>query len=103
MGVRALAVDAEAIEGCGVRRGEIAVGAAAGRSIQQIETDFGGRTGSDEKGYITGCPELIVEIASSTTHPRGTVTICPWDAFTPCGTPERRSSRLSSGPESRQR
>ncbi len=30
MGVCALAVDAEAVEGCGMRRGEIAVGAAAG-------------------------------------------------------------------------
>ena len=42
MGMRALAVDAEAVEGRGVRCGEIAVGAAAGRGIDQIEADFGG-------------------------------------------------------------
>src|SRR5258708_27953969 len=42
MGMRALAVDAEAVERCGVRCGKIAVGAAAGRGIHEIKTDFGG-------------------------------------------------------------
>ena len=41
--MRALAVDAEAVERCGMRRGEIAVGAAAGRGIDQIEADLGGK------------------------------------------------------------
>jgi Uma2 family endonuclease len=31
-----------------------------------IEPDFGGQSGEDAKGYTTGCPELVVEIASST-------------------------------------
>ena len=31
-----------------------------------IEPSSGGQTGEDEKGYTTGCPELIVEISSST-------------------------------------
>src|SRR3954454_9462259 len=35
-------VHAESIESSRMRRGEIAVGAAAGRSIQQIETDLRG-------------------------------------------------------------
>ena len=39
--MRALAVDAEAVERRGMRRGEIAVGAAAGRCIDQIKTDLG--------------------------------------------------------------
>ena len=40
--MRAFAVDAEAVERRGMRRGEIAVGAAAGECIDQIEADFGG-------------------------------------------------------------
>ena len=40
MRVRALAVDAEAIERRGMRRGEIAVGAAAGRCIDQVKADL---------------------------------------------------------------
>ena len=43
MGMRALAVDAEAVERRGMRRGEIAVGAAAGEHIDQIEADLGGK------------------------------------------------------------
>ena len=39
MGMRALAIDAEPIQRRGMRRGEIAVGAAAGRRIDQVETD----------------------------------------------------------------
>ena len=39
MGMRALAVDAEAVERRGMRCGEIAVGAAAGERVDQIETD----------------------------------------------------------------
>jgi Uma2 family endonuclease len=31
-----------------------------------IDPDFGGQTGEDSKGYTTGCPELVVEISSST-------------------------------------
>jgi Uma2 family endonuclease len=31
-----------------------------------IDPDFGGQTGEDLKGYTTGCPELVVEISSST-------------------------------------
>ena len=42
MGMRAFAVDAEAVERRGMRRGEIAVGAAAGEGIDEIEADFGG-------------------------------------------------------------
>ena len=42
MGMRALAVDAEAVERRGMRRGEIAVGAAAGEGVDQIEADLGG-------------------------------------------------------------
>ena len=43
MGMRALAVDAEAVEGRGQGRGEVAVGAAAGESIDELEADFGGK------------------------------------------------------------
>ena len=42
MGMRALAIDAEAVERRGMRRGEIAVGAAAGEGVDQIEADFRG-------------------------------------------------------------
>jgi Uma2 family endonuclease len=31
-----------------------------------IDPSHGGQTGADDKGYTTGCPELVVEIASST-------------------------------------
>src|SRR5260370_25989251 len=41
MGMCTLAVDAEAVEGCGQWRGEIAVRAAAGADIDEIEADFG--------------------------------------------------------------
>src|SRR4029453_2471694 len=40
MGMPALAVDAEPVEGSRVWRGEIAVGAAAGRRIDKVETDL---------------------------------------------------------------
>ena len=42
MGMRALAINAEAVERRRMRCGEIAVGTAAGGCIQQIEADFGG-------------------------------------------------------------
>jgi hypothetical protein len=40
MGKGPLPVNAEAVEGCGKRRGEIAVGAATGADIDQVEADF---------------------------------------------------------------
>ncbi len=43
MGVCALAVDSEAVEGRGMRRGEIAVGTAAGEDVEQLEAEFGGK------------------------------------------------------------
>ena len=43
MGMRALAVDAEAVEGCGMARGEVAVGAAAREGIDELEADLGGQ------------------------------------------------------------
>jgi Uma2 family endonuclease len=33
-----------------------------------IDPRFGGQTGEDSKGYTTGCPELVIEISSSTLH-----------------------------------
>ena len=42
MGMRALAIDAEAVERRGMRRGKIAVGAAAGRGVDEVEADLGG-------------------------------------------------------------
>ena len=42
MGMRAFAVDAEPVERCGMRRGEIAVGAAAGGDVGKIKAEFGG-------------------------------------------------------------
>ena len=42
MGMRALAVDAEPVERRGMRRGEIAVRAAAGVGVDQLEADLGG-------------------------------------------------------------
>src|SRR5207253_10703919 len=41
MGMRAFAVDAEPVERRRVRRGEIAVGAAAGGYVHEIEAEFG--------------------------------------------------------------
>jgi Uma2 family endonuclease len=31
-----------------------------------IDPEYGGQTGEDQKGYTTGCPELVVEISLST-------------------------------------
>ena len=56
MGMRALAVDAEAVERRGMRCGEIAVGAAAGRGIHQIEADLGG----ERPGVFVECGAGIV-------------------------------------------
>lgn len=39
-----------------------------GDAILRIRPEFGGQSGTDENGYITGAPELIVEIAASTTQ-----------------------------------
>jgi Uma2 family endonuclease len=33
-----------------------------------VDPSFGGQTGEDSHYYTTGCPELVVEIASSTLH-----------------------------------
>ena len=42
MGVGAFAIDAEPVKRSRMRRGEIAVGAASGGRVHQIEADFGG-------------------------------------------------------------
>src|SRR5689334_19587416 len=42
VGVRTLAVDAESVERCGVRGGEVAVRAAAGVGVDQLEADLAG-------------------------------------------------------------
>ena len=48
MGVRALAINAETVERCRMRRGEVAIGAAAGRCTHEIEADLGGERPSSE-------------------------------------------------------
>lgn len=39
-----------------------------GDAILRIRPEYGGQSQTDEKGYIAGAPELIVEIAASTTQ-----------------------------------
>jgi Uma2 family endonuclease len=39
-----------------------------GDAILRIRPEYGGQSSTDDKGYITGSPELIVEIAASTTQ-----------------------------------
>ena len=55
MGMRALAIDAESVQRRRMRRGKIAVGAAAGRGVDQIEADLGG----ERFGVLVECGPRI--------------------------------------------
>src|ERR1700694_5882051 len=76
MGMRALAVNAEAVERRRMRCGEIAVGTAAGGSIHQIESDFGG----ERPGMFVKCRAGIALLVGRPVQPTADLDA---DAFGP--------------------